>query len=133
MASVSSVSNTNLSTEARINFGKLSETPERAISLQIYTFQDTSRQSTLKKATLPLVEVSFQSLPSALMLIRYSSFPLFSPLKNKFCCTTHFKTELNPCSMEFGLFSRNLVLSFMKMFSRINCFSRARLFKPVLN
>ena len=26
------------------------------------------------------------------------------PLKNKFRCTTHFKTEHNPCSMRFGLF-----------------------------
>ena len=46
---------TNLSTEARINFGKLPETTAKVtgktISLKIYTFQDTSRQSTLKKVT----------------------------------------------------------------------------------
>ena len=37
----------------------------RQFRYKIYTFQDTSRQLTLKEATLPLVEVSFQSLPSA--------------------------------------------------------------------
>ena len=56
MASVSSFGNaqkfqfkikTNLSFEARINsFGKLPETPVKAIRYKIYTFQDTSRQST---------------------------------------------------------------------------------------
>ena len=42
-------------------------------------------------------------------------------------CTTHFKTGFNPCSMRYGLFLSFIssvikCLTFMKMFSRINCF-----------
>ena len=49
--------NTNLSTEAKINFGKLPQliVQPTQFHCKIYTFQDTSRQSTLKEATLPLV------------------------------------------------------------------------------
>ena len=56
---------TNLSFEARIILKSYLKLQSRQFRYKIYTFQDASRQSTLKKATLPLVEMSFQSLPSA--------------------------------------------------------------------
>ena len=52
-------------TEARINFCKLPETPAKAILLQNLHISGHIETINIKKATLPLIEVSFQSLPSA--------------------------------------------------------------------
>ena len=45
----------------RINFGKLPETPAKTISLQNLQFSGHIETINIKKASLPLVEVSFQS------------------------------------------------------------------------
>ena len=45
-------------TEARINFGKLPETPAKAISLQNLHISGHIETINIKKATLPLIEVS---------------------------------------------------------------------------
>ena len=75
MASVSSVGKaqkfqfkmkTNFSTEARINFGELPETPAKVMSLQkLHISGHIETINILKKATLPSAKVSFQSHPSA--------------------------------------------------------------------
>ena len=121
MASVSSVRKaekfqfkikTNLRFEARINFGKLPETPVKAISPQnlhisghIETINNKKGYVTFSRNEFSVSPVSTK-LPNKLVnSLFHAVFHRVSqrPLKNKFCCTTHFKTELNPCSMRFSL------------------------------
>ena len=121
MASVSSVGKaqkfqfkikTNLSFEARINFGKLPETPVKAISLQNLHISGHIETINIKKGYVPFSRNEFSvspvstELPNKLVNSLFHAVFHFShrTLKNKFCCTTHFKTELHPCSMRFSLF-----------------------------
>ena len=77
--------NTNLGTEARIKFGKLPETPAKAISLQnlhisghIETINISRGYVTFSQSEFSVSPVSIE-LPNKLnmMFIRYSRFPLF--------------------------------------------------------
>ena len=126
MASVSSVGKalkfqfkikTNLNFEARINFGKLPETPVKAISLQNLHISGHIETINIKKGSVTFSRNEFSvspvstELPNKLRLVNSLFHAVFHfshrPLKNKFCClTTHFKTELNPFSMRFSFFSR---------------------------
>ena len=103
---------TNLSFEARINFGKLPETPVTAISLQNLHISGHIETINVKKGYVTFRRNEFSVSPVSTelpnKLVYNSLFHVvfqFShrPLKNKFCCTTYFKTELNPCSMRFSL------------------------------
>ena len=77
MASVSSVSNTNLSTEARINFGKLSETPERAISLQNWHISGQIEAINIEKGYVTFSRSEFSVSPGSIdvnSLFQFSTF-----------------------------------------------------------